>query len=234
MHPALKFLFPEQCVSCSAEIEDPGLCPSCWGSVTFIGEAACASCGAELVGEDVRPGDLCDGCHKNPMPWDLGRAAIKYDGKGRELVLRLKHGDRLDLAGPLAGWLARAARPMVVPGMVVAPVPLHWRRLLKRGFNQAVELSRPMARELGLIHYPDLLQRKLPSKEKAGSSEVVPMVGTFALSSRREDALAGMSVLLVDDVMTTGATLAACTEICRAAGATTVCVAALARARPRA
>lgn len=172
----------------------------------------------------------CDDCLRVARPWAQGRAAILYQDNGRDLVLALKHGDRLDLAPAAARWMHRAALPMLEPGMMVAPVPLHWWRLIRRRYNQSALLSAGIARLAGLDHCPDLLQRprRTPTQDgKSRDARFANMQGALRLHPRRS--AMGRHVLIVDDVMTSGATLAAAAEACLAGGAAKVSVVALAR-----
>ena len=155
-----------------------------------------------------------------------------YHDNARKLVLALKHGDRIDLARPASAWMARAAAPILEPGMLVAPVPLHWLRLLKRRYNQAALLSAAIARLAGLDHCPDLLQRRRNTGSQDGlnrDGRFSNMADALTAHPRRADRIRGRHVLLVDDVMTSGATLAAAAEACIATGASNVSVLVMAR-----
>ena len=159
--------------------------------------------------------------------------AALYSGTGRRLVLALKHGDRPDLAPALATWLARAASPLIGPDTVVAPIPLHLRRLLKRRYNQAALISGRVARAHGVLHLPDLLirRRHTPGQDHRGVGDrFANVAGALGVNPRRMAALAGRPVLLVDDVMASGATLSAAADALLAAGSGPVSVAVLARA----
>lgn len=225
-------MFPPRCIGCGGTVgTDFGLCPSCWGETPFIAGLVCESCGAPLPGEDDRAVH-CDDCRAYPPPWSRGRAAIRYGGVGRKLILGLKHGDQLDLARPLADWLGRAAVPLLEPGLLVAPVPLHRMRLIKRRFNQSALLGQMMARKAGLEFCADLFlrPRATPSQEgKTREERFDNMAGAIVVNPKRADLLRGRAVLLVDDVMTSGATFAATTQAALEGGATKVMVVALAR-----
>lgn len=233
MQAVLHLLYPPQCISCSAPvISDFGLCADCWRETHFISGLVCDQCGTPLPGADREERALCDDCLSIARPWDRGRSALLYGDNARALVLALKHADRMDLARPAAGWLAKVAQPILKPGMLVVPVPLHWFRLLRRKYNQAALLSGGVARLTGLEHCPDALIRRRPTGTQDGKTRdgrFTNLVGAFAVPDRRVAVVRGREVLLVDDVMTSGATFAAATEALLAAGARTVNILALAR-----
>jgi ComF family protein len=233
MQGALQLLYPPQCISCSAPVQtDFGLCADCWRETPFISGLVCDQCGIPLPGADSEERALCDDCMTIARPWERGRSALLYDGNGRKLVLALKHGDRMDLARPAAAWMTRAAQPILRPGMLVVPVPLHWMRLFRRRYNQAALLSRAIARAAGLEHCPDALQRSRPTGSQDGKTleaRYRNLVGAFSVPKGREARVQGREVLLVDDVMTSGATFAAATEALFSAGARSVSVLGLAR-----
>ncbi|TXB70094.1 ComF family protein [Paracoccus aurantiacus] len=240
MKAALRMIYPPQCLGCSAAVEQDGaLCPQCWRDCAFVSGCACRRCGVPLPGSgdgDAALGDasmICDDCLRVERPWRHGRAALIYSGVGRQLVMSLKHGDRPDLAGPLGGWLSVAAAPLVRPGMVVAPVPLHPRRLLKRKFNQAALLSAQAARVHGLMHRPTLLYRRRSTAaqdRRSLTERYENLKDALGVTPRHRHEIEGRSVLLIDDVMASGATMTAAAEALLEAGAATVSIAVLARA----
>jgi ComF family protein len=233
LQAALQLIYPPQCLTCDALVtSDFGLCGTCWRDTPFITGLVCDRCGVPLPGEDPGQPVLCDDCLTTARPWDRGRAALLYRDNGRQIVLSLKHGDRLDLARPASAWMLRVATPILQPGMVVTPVPLHWTRLFRRRYNQAALLSAAVARSAGLVHVPDLLLRHRNTRSQEGrdrESRFANMAQALRLNPRQAARIAGHPVLLVDDVMTSGATLAAAAETCRAGGASAVSVLVLAR-----
>jgi predicted amidophosphoribosyltransferase len=224
-------IYPPMCLACREPTDAPhGLCAACWRDTHFIAGTTCRACGLPLIGA-AGAEDLCDGCRRHPPGWDRGAAAVIYDGAGRKVVLALKHGDRLDMVPPLAGWLAAAGRDLIAGADLIAPVPLHWRRLLRRRYNQSAELARALGRRCGKPVVADLLTRARATLPQDGdrAARSANQAGAFLLTPRRAAALPGKRVLLIDDVMTSGATLSGCAECLRAEGAAGVDVLVLAR-----
>ncbi|CUH79572.1 comF family protein [Tropicibacter naphthalenivorans] len=232
MQTLVHLVYPPRCLSCGGLVEsDFGLCAECWRDTPFIAGLGCDLCGVPLPGSSDHA-EHCDECLNIPRPWTHGRAALVYADTGRRLVLSLKHGDRQDIARPAAQWMARRSRDLLRPDMIAVPVPLHLHRLLRRRYNQSALLAEHLARELGIDWCPDALERReaTPSLDgKDRNERFETLQGKINVPAWRTRMVEGRPVLLVDDVMTSGATLAACAEACLAAGATEVCVSVLAR-----
>lgn len=232
MQSVLRVLYPPQCISCGEIVDEPGaLCGPCWQATPFLGQAVCDCCGAPMVGQ-VAEGDICDQCMTIARPWARGRAALAYRDNGRRLVLALKHADRLDLVRPAARWMARAGAPLLREGMLAVPVPAHRWRLLRRRYNQAALLAQELARVAPVTYVPDALVRSRRTRVQDGMGQEARfqnLSGSISPHPRHGARLDGAGVVLIDDVMTSGATLAAAAEAALAAGAREVCVLVLAR-----
>jgi predicted amidophosphoribosyltransferase len=184
-----------------------------------------------MVGH-VAEGDICDQCMTIARPWARGRAALAYRDNGRRLVLALKHADRLDLCAPAARWMARAGAPILKEGMLAVPVPAHPWRLFRRRYNQAAILAQALSRIVPVRYAPDALVRVRRTRPQDGMGQdarFANMASAIAPHPRHGARLADAEVLLVDDVMTSGATLAASADAAIAAGARRVCILVLAR-----
>lgn len=228
----LRTVFAPQCVGCGGLVEsDFALCGSCWRDTGFVAGLVCNKCGVPLPGEDDGV-VTCDDCLTTARPWHRGRAAALYQNTARRLILALKNNDRTELSRPMGDWMAASAAPIITPGMLVAPVPLHRWRLLKRRYNQAALLSARVAHTCGLAHCPDLLcrvRRTAPHTDLGAKERFSNLNNAIAVHKARGDMVNNREVLIVDDVMTSGATLAACAEVCLAAGASQVSVLVFAR-----
>ena len=227
-------IYPPQCVMCDARTTDDfALCGSCWAETPFIDGGCCDKCGVSLPEFDTAdPNVLCDDCMAVVRPWSKGRAALLYSGNARRLVLSLKHGDRTDLARATGPWLAKAGQEIVRPDTLIIPIPLHRFRLIRRKYNQAAILAGQMAKLSNLDILADGLlrsKRTAPLEGHNRDERFAAMQGVITANPKYRHILKGRHIVLVDDVMTSGATFAAATEACFAAGADDVCVLALAR-----
>lgn len=230
---ALRVLYPPSCAGCSGLVDSEfALCGPCWRQLPLISGPVCDGCGVPVLAEAGDHDAQCDDCSRTPRPWDRGRAAMQYKDLARRLILGLKHGDRQDVAIAAAAWLHRSAQPLMQDDTLLVPVPLHWSRMFKRRYNQSALLAQHLALKQGCGILLDGLQRVVKTQSLDGASapeRFERLTGAIQLNRRRADLMRDRAVLLVDDVMTSGATLGACAEVCRNAGARRVDVLVLAR-----
>jgi ComF family protein len=227
----LDLLFPPQALDGGPAPLAGGLSAAAWSRIHFLDGPVCDGCGVPF---DYDPGARCAVCLARPRAFDAARAACLYDETSRDPILKLKHADRLDLAPLLARWLSRAARELIAEADSIAPVPLHPLRLLSRRYNQAAEIARPLAALTGVPYLPDALVRARATRSqagKSGSGRKRNVAGAFRVPPGRAGQVAGRRILLIDDVMTTGATAEGCARALKAAGAARVDVAVVARVK---
>jgi len=232
----LDLLLPPRCILCGKTTETAGtLCTPCWRGIAFIGPPCCAGCGLPFPydpgGDDAR----CGACLAHPPSWDRARSVMVYDDRSRGLILALKHADRLHGVPSFGQWLARAGADLLDGADLIVPVPLHWTRLWWRRYNQSAVLAHAVAAALprpgGPRIAPDLLvrRRRTPSQgHRTRTQRAENVRGAFALRPGAE--VKGTRVVLVDDVMTSGATVEECARVLRRAGAAGIDVLTLARA----
>jgi ComF family protein len=233
----LDLLFPPRSLNEDRQdldgVQSFGMTAAAWGRIHFIEAPFCDGCGAPFD-FDLGFGARCAPCQARTPAFDRARAACLYDEHSRDLILKLKHADRTDLAGLFARWLSRAVADIAPDIDAVAPVPLHRWRLLGRRYNQAAEIARPLARMRGLAYFPDAVIRKRATASqggRSGSSRRRNVAGVFSVAPGWRTRVAGKRILLVDDVLTTGATVEGCARALKAAGAARVDVAVIARVK---
>lgn len=233
----LDLLLPPLCLACRTPVADHGaLCRTCWPQVAFISSPVCERLGVPMP-PGLGHGALSPEAMAEPPDYDRARAAFRFEGHGRTLVHGLKYGDRPELARTLARWMARAGAALIEDADVIVPVPLHWTRLFRRRMNQSAEIAREIAALSGRSYVPDLLQRTRATghqTDRTRAQRKTSMQGAFSVSQHEKSRVHGLRVLLIDDVLTTGATANACARALRRAGAVRIDVLTAARvvARP--
>ncbi len=230
---ALDLLLPPQCLACDQGVEVQGqLCAGCFSVIGFITAPFCPRCAVPLQYGGQAINGVCPRCAERPPAWDRARAALRYDPHSRRLILPFKHADRTDLAGPLARMMLRAGGDVLAEAELLVPVPLHPSRLRARRYNQAALLAEALGKLCGVEVARDALVRlraTSPLGELSAARRAEAVCGVFAPRRGASARIAGRRVVLIDDVLTSGATATACTEALRAAGAVRVDVLVAAR-----
>ena len=228
---ALDIALPALCVACREPVDGEGVCAECWSKLSFIEPPYCPRLGIPFV-YDPGPEMLSMEAIANPPAYQRARAAVRYDDVARTLVQALKYHDRTDLAPAMGGWMAHAGKELLQGADMLIPVPLHWRRAWHRRFNQSGALARVIERQSGVRLRGDLLQRVRPTEQQVGLSRAQRasnVQGAFEVSAAAKAELAGRRAVLVDDVLTSGATLDACARALLRAKAAQVDVLVFAR-----
>ena len=230
---ALDTVYPPACPGCGVLLGGrAGLCPHCWGKLAFIERPYCEVLGTPFS-HDLGPGILSADAIASPPPFDRLRSAALYEDLARDLVHALKYRDRTDLAPMMAGWMLRAGDGAVQAADLIVPVPLHRFRLLWRKFNQAAELARAIGTLSGKPVLIDAVRRTKRTRRQIGLGQRARednVRGAFSVTPEGREALFGRRVVLIDDVYTTGATVAAVTRALKRAGSADVTVLTFARA----
>lgn len=220
----VNLLMPPTCIACKGPVASAlGYCAKCWAALPVNSGATCHQCATPLP-QSYQTETLCLGCVNEPPPYDATTAPYLYDGPVRPALLSFKHG-RETYARTLGGAMARSLRESLTPDTLVVPVPLHRLRMALRGYNQSLLLARVIAKEKGGLLQPDLLRRVKATASTKGMTRkqrLRNVVGAFRICPGGAPRLKGAEVLLVDDVMTTGATAAACARVLKRAGASRV------------
>ncbi len=228
----LDLLLPPHCPTCDTLVDRVGsFCPSCFGQLGFITRPICLRCGVPLdhSGQADASG-CCFVCQQVPPVYRQARAALRYDAASRRLVLPFKYADRTELAAVLAPAMARAGADLLAAADLLVPVPLHRRRLWARRYNQAALLARLVGRLARRAVRVDALRRVVataPLADKTAEERAAEVAGAFAV--RHPAAVGGRRVLLIDDVLTSGATANGCAAVLLAAGVRSVDVLVAAR-----
>jgi ComF family protein len=229
--PLVDLVFPPRCPLCGEAIAaQTGLCPACWATLAIPGDPSCARC-SRPFGEDMAAGSICAPCLGDPPRHDGIAAATLYNDASRKLILSLKHGNRISLAAMMAALMATRLR-FLDEGWIVAPVPLHRWRIWKRGFNQSAELAREICRKSEARLIVDLLERRKATPSLGGLGKKArkrALSGAITINPGRAAIIRGAHIVLVDDVLTSGATSDACVRSLKNAGAEKVVIACFSR-----
>lgn len=220
---AVDFALPPRCPGCGLIVEDPHrFCLDCWQELTFLGEPCCTRCG--LPFEHDGGGEVeCGGCIAEPPAFDRLRAAVAYGEIARKVALKLKYSGRPAVAETLAAFMHRHL--MLSPDALLVPVPLHRWRIWKRGYNQSALIASALSRRSGIPAELDLIERVKatpPLKGLGRRERALAVRGAFRMSGAAKERVKGRTVILVDDVFTSGATANACAKVLKRGGAVEV------------
>jgi ComF family protein len=228
---ALDIALPTLCVACREPVDGEGVCAKCWAKLSFIAPPYCPKLGIPFV-YDPGPELLSMEAIANPPAYARARAAVRYDDVARTLVHALKYQDRTDLAPAMGRWMARAGRELLEEADALIPVPLHWRRGWSRRYNQSGALARVIERQSGVKLISEALRRVRPTQQQIGLSRpqrASNVQGAFKVPAQRQATIHGRRVILIDDVLTSGATVDACARALLRAKAASVDVLVFAR-----
>src|SRR5690242_14683137 len=228
---ALDVALPTLCPSCREPVGGSGLCAPCWSKLSLIAPPFCPRLGIPFA-YDPGPGVLSMEAIADPPAYHRARAAVRYDDVARALIHAYKYGDRLDLAPLIGGWMTRAGRELFAEADALVPVPLHWRRLWARRFNQSATLARAISTGAGVPVIDDALQRVRPTAQQVGLSKPARaenVQGAFRVTADGKARVTGRRLILIDDVLTSGATSDTCARALLRAGAKQVDVLVFAR-----
>lgn len=228
---ALDIALPTLCVACREPVAGDGVCGACWAQLSFIAPPYCPRLGIPFVyvpGPDLMSMEAI----ADPPAYRRARAAVRYDDVARAMVHALKYQDRSDLAPTMGRWMARAGTELVTEADALIPVPLHWRRGWSRRYNQSGALARTISRQSGVRVTGDALRRIRPTQQQVGLSRherTSNVQGAFQVPAERAHLVQGRRIVLIDDVLTSGATVDACARALLRAGAKQVDVLVFAR-----
>jgi ComF family protein len=230
--PVVDLVFPPRCPLCGEGLAaQSGLCAACWSELAIPGEPCCAKCQRPFA-QGMEAGSVCAPCLAQPPRHDGIAAGTLYTEASRKLVLAFKHGHRIALAPLLARIMAARLPEAVGEGWSFVPVPLHRWRLWNRGFNQSALLARELVAQRGGTLLVDALERRKATPVLGGlgrAARARALSGAIAVKANRSEAIRGSRIVLVDDVLTSGATTEVCVSALRRAGAERVVVACFAR-----
>ena len=228
---ALDLALPRLCAACREPVEGQGLCPACWSKLSFITRPYCERLGIPFV-YDPGPGILSMEAIADPPAYRRARAAVRFDEISRASVHALKYGDRLDLAPMMGRWLGYAGRELLAEADALVPVPLHWRRRWARRFNQSAMLAAAVSAESGVPIAAGALKRMKATAQQVGlsrSERAANVQGAFRVPPEGKTSVVGRRLILVDDVLTSGARVEGCARALLRAGAANVDVLVFAR-----
>ena len=232
MKRIIDFFLPPRCVRCGIEtLTAPGLCAVCWEKIHFIDQPLCNTCGMPFEVAE-KESIVCLGCLQDKPCFRQLRSVFPYDDISKPLILQFKHGDALHLVPLLVQWLSRTGQALLAQNDLIIPVPLHWMRLWRRGYNQAALLAQGLSKVNNKNYQPNVLIRHRSTASqgnKSSDQRYHNIKGSFQVKLAQIDLIQGKNILLIDDVYASGATIHECVKILKKNGANQVDVLTLAR-----
>lgn len=223
LRPLLDYALPPRCPACGEIVDETGtFCATCWQSIEFIGDPICATCGVELPSQAMGDELTCGACLAEAPPFERARAVMRYGEVGRTIAHRLKYARRVSLARVMAKHMRRLLIPDAGDDALLVPVPLHRWRIWSRGFNQAALIAGQLSRATGVPVETGLLRRTVntpPLHSLGPRARRQTVKGAFSLAPDAKARLKGRTVILVDDIWTTGSTASACARVLKGGGA---------------
>lgn len=225
-------LLPPRCIGTGDIVETPGtISPTLWKELSFIDDPMCACCGMPFAVEALA-GMTCAACLDAPPEFDQARAALAYNDASRKLVLDFKYGDKMHAVNTFTPWLLRSGKLLIDDCDAIVPVPLHYKRLWQRRYNQSAVLAASLAAASGKPVFTQVLKRTrstIPQKGLTRKERTLNVKNAFSIDPKDAHFIAERNILLIDDVFTSGATLNACSEKLKSAGCAKVFVLTIAR-----
>ena len=218
----MDFLLPPTCPICHKKVDNTGICPKCFSELEFIGKQKCSICGRPL--DAIVPGmTICGKCLKDPPHFHQAESVFKYNDTIKKLILPYKHSDSIELTGLFVKWISANSSEMIAKNQIIIPVPLHWRRLFTRKYNQSALIAQRLAKKHNMLYAPLILVRsKYTSSQGHMSAKERKKNVKGVFSIKYPELIKDKSVLLIDDVFTTGATVNECAKVLLKAGAKSV------------
>jgi ComF family protein len=235
-HSAHKFLstlkdicFPLTCCNCGQFVDSEGLCSECWKTIKWTGDPKCRICGIPF---EIDVDMLCPECLRKKPHFDKAISVFEYDDFSKDMILKFKHGDMTFMSRQLAAWIYRASENEIKNADIIVPVPIHFFKRLKRKYNQSELLAQELEKISGIPCEPRILQKIKSTPQQEGlsrSTRLKNINGSFGVNPEYSPRLNAKTVVLLDDVLTTGSTAGECSKILKKHGATKVIVLTIAR-----
>ncbi len=221
--------FPATCCKCGKYTENQGLCSDCWSKIHWISEPLCQICGKPF---EIDIGINCTDCSYEKPIFDHARAVFEYDDNSKSIILKFKHSDATFLGKQLAQWMYRVGETLLKKADLIIPVPIHFFKRLKRKYNQTEILATYLAKLSEKTYEPRILRKNNPSRSQEGLTKLQRkenVKDSFEIDKKYAPLLKEKTVVLVDDVLTTGATVNECARILKKHGAKSIFVLTIAR-----